>query len=188
LVIARFTFQAEERAVKLIGVLSQPFFASNCAALFRGDNFLVHVSDFVVKTFDVLFQRIIFWNRRSRFCHIASQKQNSVYQRAFNSNARLVLWRVADLGTDLGLSLSINGIPITTLFRGGGYVRDRYSLSVREGKVHPPSGYFQTRRNLRGHSDVGSGDDPPSRLRIWRIFVIHWLGGSLSEPISSTTV
>jgi hypothetical protein len=101
---------------------------------FRGDNFLVHVSDFVVKTFDVLFQRIILWNRRSRFCHIASQKQNSVHQRAFNSNARPVLLRVADFGTDLGLSLSIDGIPITTLSRGEGYVRDRYSLSVWEGE------------------------------------------------------
>ena len=36
-------------------------------------------------------------------------------------NSGLVIWRSADFGTNLGLSLYIDGVPVTTLVRGEAY-------------------------------------------------------------------
>src|SRR5207245_3493988 len=63
LVIARLAFEAEERAVKLIGVLAQAFFAGNRAAFFGRDDFFANRFDLVIETGDVLFERVIFGQR-----------------------------------------------------------------------------------------------------------------------------
>ena len=36
-------------------------------------------------------------------------------------NSGLTIWRSADFGSDIGLAIYIDGIPITTLVRGEGY-------------------------------------------------------------------
>src|SRR5437879_3076283 len=60
-------------------------------------------------------------------------------------NSGLTIWRAADFGNDLGLSIYIDGIPITTLSRGEGYraiVRPgHHQLSVTD----TPSPYGKTK-------------------------------------------
>jgi len=60
-------------------------------------------------------------------------------------NSGLTIWRSADFGNDIGLSIYIDGIPITTLSRGEGYraiVRPgHHQLSVTD----TPSPYGKTK-------------------------------------------
>src|SRR5207237_10723062 len=55
-------------------------------------------------------------------------------------NSGLTIWRSADFGNDIGLSIYIDGIPITTLSRGEGYraiVRPgHHQLSVTDTPSH----------------------------------------------------
>jgi len=60
-------------------------------------------------------------------------------------NSGLTIFREADFGNEMGLSLSIDGIPITTLSRGEGYramIRPgRHVLTV----TNTPSPYGKTK-------------------------------------------
>lgn len=60
-------------------------------------------------------------------------------------NSQLFVWREADFGNDLGLSIYIDGIPITTLSRG-----EAYQAVVRPGRhvltvTDTPCPYGKTR-------------------------------------------
>jgi len=60
-------------------------------------------------------------------------------------NSGLTIWRAADFGNHIGLSIYIDGIPITTLSRGEGY-----QAIVRPGHhrltvTNTPSPYGKTR-------------------------------------------
>jgi len=64
-------------------------------------------------------------------------------------NSGLVIWRAADFGNDIGLSISIDGIPITTLSRG-----EAYRAIVRPGHhvltvTDTPSPYGKTKFTQR---------------------------------------
>ena len=60
LVGGRFAFVTENCSVKLVGVLTQAFLASDSAALGRGDDFLSHRIHFSVEIRDLLAKRIAF--------------------------------------------------------------------------------------------------------------------------------
>jgi hypothetical protein len=64
-------------------------------------------------------------------------------------NSGLTIFREADFGNEMGLSLSIDGIPITTLSRGEGYramIRPgRHVLTV----TNTPSPYGKTKLTHR---------------------------------------
>jgi len=61
LVRGGFAFVAQDRSVKLVGVLTQPFLAGDRAAFGRGHNFLSHPVHFSVEIGDLLAERIAFW-------------------------------------------------------------------------------------------------------------------------------
>ena len=77
---------------------------------------------------------------------IASAGSGFDYSRGeLMGNSGLIVWRAADFGTNLGLSLYIDGVPITTLVRGEAYraviVPGRHKLTVTD----TPSPYGKTR-------------------------------------------
>jgi hypothetical protein len=90
---------------------------------------------------------------RSSFCGNESRNQLSDlrwrrydYSRsALMGNSGLTIFREADFGNEMGLSLSIDGIPVTTLSRGEGYramIRPgRHVLTV----TNTPSPYGKTK-------------------------------------------
>ena len=83
LVSARFSFVTEDRAVKLVGVLAQPFLAGNRAAFGCRDDFLADSVNFSIEIGDVLAKRIALGQTRSSLGQCLSQRENPIHQRAF---------------------------------------------------------------------------------------------------------
>ena len=86
-------------------------------------------------------------------------------------NSGLTIFREADFGNQIGLSILIDGIPITTLSRGEGYramIRPgRHVLTVTD----TPSPYGKTKFTHRT-IDFGSGQNY-SFTAIWEVETIH---------------
>ena len=66
-------------------------------------------------------------------------------RRELMGNSGLIIWRAADFGTQLGLCLYIDGVPVTTLVRG-----EAYRAILRPGHhkltvTDTPSPYGKTR-------------------------------------------
>src|SRR6202045_4157229 len=94
------------------------------------------------------------------------------YSRAeLMGNSGLTIFREADFGNEMGLSLSIDGIPVTTLSRGEGYramVRPgRHVLTV----TNTPSPYGKTKFTYRT-IDFVSGRNY-SFTALWEVETIH---------------
>src|SRR6266542_793504 len=81
LVTARFSFVTEDRAVKLVGVLTQPFFAGDRAAFSGSDDFLAHAINFSIEIADVFTNRIAFWQCCGALGQRFSQRNNPFQQR-----------------------------------------------------------------------------------------------------------
>jgi hypothetical protein len=86
-------------------------------------------------------------------------------------NSGLTIFREADFGNEMGLSVSIDGIPITTLSRGEGYravIRPgRHVLTV----TNTPSPYGKTKLTHRT-IDFVSGKSY-SFTALWEVETIH---------------
>ena len=85
-------------------------------------------------------------------------------------NSGLMIWRAADFGNQIGLSIYIDGIPITTLSRGEGYravVRPgHHRLTVTD----TPSPYGKTKFTHRT-IDLAPGQNY-SLTAIWEVETI----------------
>jgi hypothetical protein len=86
-------------------------------------------------------------------------------------NSGLAIFREADFGNDIGLSISIDGIPITTLSRGEGYramIRPgRHVLTVTD----TPSPYGKTKFTHRTIDFVPGRNY--SFTALWEVETIH---------------
>src|SRR5262249_45860728 len=97
LVSGWFAFVTENCSVKLIGVLTQPFLAGDCAAFGRSDDFLSYRIDFPVEIRDLLAKRIAFRYCSTRLGKRLSQTGNPIHERTFfakqavNSHRRIEL-------------------------------------------------------------------------------------------------
>jgi len=86
-------------------------------------------------------------------------------------NSGLAIFREADFGNDIGLSISIDGIPVTTLSRGEGYravIRPgRHVLTVTD----TPSPYGKTKFTDRTIDFVPGRNY--SFTALWEVETIH---------------
>ena len=86
-------------------------------------------------------------------------------------NSGLTIFREADFGNEIGLSISIDGIPITTLSRGEGYramIRPgRHVLTVTD----TPSPYGKTKFTHRTINFVPGRNY--SFTALWEVETIH---------------